>query len=377
MRRSVLFFLALLYSFSIAAAPPRAKSARVSGTPAVRPGEDTGLSSGDQAISDSHYSSTFVPQHYQDADGALVLQTDGDYVEPYFATKALLVAQDMGMDIKDAGLKWVQWALAHQRKDGKFERYCRKQGENWKPCAAADADDSMQAMWLQLLYRLAPDSGIPAEWRSSVDRARAQLGKLRNVRLGIYHVSTKNHAMLFMDNVEVYSALKDIAQAERRFGNQQAADATNEEASKLAAAIQHVFWDEHYHRFRPDIEKTKPAFYPDVVAQVFPWLADLPVPGEDEQAAWSQWKQNFEPAWLETKYDTHPWGLVAVAAWKVGDEGTALCWVARAEPLRYSTRWNLLEEAAFQGLEYRLQNYRQTGVVACSAAGHREGAGQP
>jgi hypothetical protein len=320
----------------------------------------------------------FSPKHYQSADGALLLQTDGDYVEPYFATKALLVAQDTGLDVRSAGLAWIQWGLSHQRKDGRFERWCRKQKENWHACAAADADDSMLALWLQLLYRMAPDSGIPIAWKSSVEKAHKQLAKLRNVRLGIYHVSGNNHAMLFMDNVEVYSALKDIGHAQHRFGDEAAANATDTEAKKLASAIQHVFWDGHNHRFRPSIEKTRPAFYPDVVAQVFPWLADLPVPGEDEHAAWTDWKQKFELAWLETRYDTHPWGLVAVAALKVGDNGTAICWLSRSEPLRYSTRWNLLEEAAFQGLENKLGAGRAAGPVACSEpASHPEGMGQP
>lgn len=318
----------------------------------------------------------FTPTHYQDSDGALVLQTDGDYVEPYFATKALLVAQDTGLDVRNAGLAWLRWGLAHQRKDGRFERYCRKQKGNWHACGAADADDSMEALWLQLLYRLAPDSGIPPEWQSSVQRAHKQLDKLRNIRLGIYHVSGSNHAMLFMDNVEVYSALKDIAQAQRRFGDQTGADSTAAEAAKLASAIKYVFWDGHNHWFRPSIEKTRPAFYPDVVAQVFPWLADLPVPGEDERTAWNDWKHKFELAWLDTRYDTHPWGLVAVAALKVGDDSTAMCWLDRSEPLRYSARWNLLEEAAFQGLENKLGADRLAGV-ACSEAGHPEGMGEP
>jgi hypothetical protein len=322
-------------------------------------------------------SSAFVPEHYQDADGALVLQTDGDYVEPYFATKALIVAQDTGLDIREPALKWIKWGMQHQKKDGRFERYCRKQGQTWKSCGAADADDSMQALWLQLLYRMAPDNGIPAEWQNSVQKAHKQLAKLRNVRLGVYHVSTNNHAMLFMDNVEVYSALRDIAQAQRRFGDTAAADATEKDVTGLAGAIKYVFWDGRNHRFRPSIEKTRPAFYPDVVAQVFPWLADLPVPGQDERSAWAEWKKNFEPAWLENRYDAHPWGLVALAAMKLGDESSALCWVSRSEPLRYSARWNLLEEAAFQALEYRLQDSRLTGAVACSNADRPEGAGQP
>src|SRR5205807_3778104 len=164
-------------------------------------------------------SSQFAPESYRSADGALLLTTHGNYVEPYFATKALLAAQDAGLDIRQAGLAWVGWALQRQRKDGRFDRYCQKAGADWKSCGAADADDSMLALWLQLLYRLAPDSGLPAEWLPSAQKAQSQLAKLRNSRLGIYHVSGRNHVPLFMDNVEVYSALKDIARAQARFGD--------------------------------------------------------------------------------------------------------------------------------------------------------------
>src|SRR5438270_8632503 len=86
---------------------------------------------------------SFVPRNYRSADGALLLQTNGNYVEPYFATKALITAQDAGLDIRQAGLNWIRWALPRQNKDGRFDRYCQRAGADWKPCGAADADDSM------------------------------------------------------------------------------------------------------------------------------------------------------------------------------------------------------------------------------------------
>src|SRR5438067_3851456 len=206
----------------------------------------------------------FSPGNYQSPDGALLLQMDDSYVEPYFAAKALIVAQDAGLDIQRAALAWVHWALPLQREDGRFDRYCRKPGIKWHACATADADDSMMALWLQLLYRLSPDNGIPAEWQQSVRKAQEQLAKLRNRRLGIYHVSGRNHVALFMDNVEVCSALKDIANAQDRFGDKQAAQAAHKRAENLAAAIDHVFWDKHHKWFRSSMQKNQPAFYPDV-----------------------------------------------------------------------------------------------------------------
>jgi hypothetical protein len=321
-------------------------------------------------------SNGFVPKNYRSADGALVLLTNGNYVEPYFATKALLSAQDAGLDIRQAGLTWIRWALPRQRRDGRFERYCQKTGADWKPCGRADADDSMLALWLQLLYRLAPDNGMPPEWHQSVQKAQSQLAKLRNGRLGIYHVSDRNHVALFMDNVEVYSALKDIAQAQTRFGDKQAASATSKQAAELAAAIRHVFWDDRNKWFRSSMQKNQPAFYPDVLAQVYPLLADLPLPNGDARSAWSRWRGKFASAWLEDRYDPHPWGLVALAALKLGDQRSALCWLAHSESLRYSPRWNILEEAVFQGLEKKLEAQRSNDAAACFST-MSQGAGQP
>ncbi|HEV3038925.1 MAG TPA: hypothetical protein VHA33_14200 [Candidatus Angelobacter sp.] len=309
--------------------------------------------------------SEFVPQNYRSADGALVLQTNGDYVEPYFAAKALITAQDAGLDIHEAGLSWIRWALQRQRKDGRFDRYRQKNGE-WKPSGPADADDSMLALWLQLLYRLSPDSGIPPEWQESVRKAQSQLDKLRNGRLGIYHVSGRNHVALFMDNMEVYAALKDIALAQARFGDQKLSQSTGKKARDLAAAIDHVFWDKDHKWFRSSIQKVQPAFYPDVVAQVYPLLADFPLKDENARSAWSKWRAKFASAWLKDLYDPHPWGLVALAAMKTGDKNSALCWLARSESLRYSSHWNILEEAVFQGLEAQLQADRRVNSVACS-----------
>src|SRR5215510_3740531 len=74
----------------------------------------------------------FTPGSYQTPDGALLLAPNQDYVEPYFATKALIAAEDSGLDVRRAGLRWVAWALKRQRDDGRLERYCRKPGSDWR-----------------------------------------------------------------------------------------------------------------------------------------------------------------------------------------------------------------------------------------------------
>lgn len=290
----------------------------------------------------------FQADGFQAGDGAIVLTSGGDYVEPYFATKALIVAQDAGVNIGSAAGAWIGWTLSRQTSHGLFRRYCRS-GDRWRDCAPADADDAMLALWMQLLYRLAPVEGMPAAWRWSVARSRSQLEKLRNRRLGVYHVSRQNHAALLMDNVEVYAALKDIAQAQTRLHEPAAAE-TEAQALQLAKSIQRVFWDRRLKRFRPSIEKSRKAFYPDAVAQVYPWLADMTGPGQNARHAWEQWKKTFGRGWIERRYDNHPWGLVALAAEKLGDANTAACWTSQADSLRRSASWNVLEEAAWQAL---------------------------
>ena len=309
----------------------------------------------------------FNPNGYQLPDGAISLHHHGDYIEPYFATKALLLAQEAGLDVRQPIEQWIAWLLPRQDKHGGFGRYCRKPGTDWKLCAAADADDSMLALWLQLLYANAPDSGIPAEWQQSVHKARESLDRLRNSRLGVYHISRSNHVALLMDNIEVYSALVAVARAQERFGNTAEADKTHVEAEKLNLSIKRVFWNKHAEWFRPSIQKSKSQFYPDVVAQVYPWLADLPMESAvQNREAWDRWRNRFASEWLDKKVDPHPWGLVAMAALKVGDDASAACWLSRSEPLRYSTNWNVLEESAFQAVQARLQETEKSNPSACS-----------
>ncbi|HWC15933.1 MAG TPA: hypothetical protein VG498_02935 [Terriglobales bacterium] len=319
------------------------------------------------AVRASAYAPSFDSNGYQQPDGAISLHYRGDYIEPYFATKALLLAQDNGLDVHEPAQRWIEWLLPRQDKYGSFGRYCRKYGQDWHVCSAADADDSMLALWLQLLYTNAPDSGIPNGWQESVKRARSGLDDLRNRRLGLYHVSRQNHVALLMDNVEVYSALQAIARAEQRFGQTQEAQATYQKAESLNSAIQQVFWNKHAEWFRPSIQKNKPGFYPDVVAQVYPWLADMHVDSEmPMQDKWARWKDRFATDWLNKRFDPHPWGLVAVAAVKFGDSDSAACWVSRSEPLRFSSNWNVLEEAAFQVVEMKIGETRKTSPLACS-----------
>ena len=289
----------------------------------------------------------FDPGQYQASDGALTLSASGTQVEPYFATKALIVAQDAGLDTHDAAMKWIAWMLPRQLADGRIDRWCLK-GNSWADCGAADADDSMLALWAELLYRNAGDQGLPLEWQQSADRALAYENKLQS-RRGTYYISRNKHTSLFMDNVEIYSAFKDIGKQISRWDLSGAAT-MHEQSQKLADAVNHVFWDPGNGRFRPSTQKSRPGFYPDAVGQTYPWLEEMPTP-QDPQEGWKSWKQEYARGWLLETYDPHPWGLLALTAIKLNDLTTAGCWLQQATARRNSSNWNLLEEATFQAVQ--------------------------
>lgn len=304
----------------------------------------------------------FDPGRLQTHDGALLINIGQMEVDPYFAMKGLIVAQDAGLDIRDPAGRFIAWLLPRQTKDGRFDRYCQKNGA-WRVCAAADADDSMLALWIQLLYRTAGKSGPTPEWLASIQRAQQHLTSLRNTRLGVYHVSHRNHVALFMDNVEVYWALKDVAEAQQKLGDPRAAE-TAQQAESLARGIHYVFWNAKTQSFRASTQKEQPRFYPEVLGQTFAWMAALPLPAGDAASAWAHWKQLYAAAWLSNRFDPHPWGLVALTAVKLGDNATAGCWLEHAAPARFGSEWNILEEAAYQAVEARVAG-QQTAGASC------------
>lgn len=305
----------------------------------------------------------FTPGPYQTHDGALLLNAGGDFVEPYFATKALLVAGDAGLDVHRAGEAWIAWMLPRQLKDGRFERFCDKRHKGWKACGHADADDSMLALWLQLLYRMSPPEGLRPEWKQSADRAEAHLFSLRRGRLHVYSISRHNHVGLLMDNAEVYSALREMAEAQRRWGDAAHAQQLSERADDLRHGIAKTFWDSRRRLFRVSTQAGgRWLFYPDAVAQTYVLLAGLSDPGEDAATTWRRWNAAYGEAWLARKEDPHPWGLLALTAAHLGDSATAGCWEYRARGLRHAAVWNILEEAAYQALAAR----GPAGAAACS-----------
>ena len=77
----------------------------------------------------------------------------------------------------------------------------------------------MLALWMQLLYAMAPADGLPAEWVATAIAAESYLDTIRDPSSGVYHISRSQPTALFMDNVEVYAALRESAAARRRHGD--------------------------------------------------------------------------------------------------------------------------------------------------------------
>lgn len=297
---------------------------------------------------------------FQYPDGAITVQRknakSAPVVDPYFAAKALLAALDLGMDITEPAHAWIGWMLPHQRPDGRFDRWCLS-GHSYTRCAQADADDAALAVWLELIARLYAERPVPATWQVSLNNADQYLRSLKNVA-GYYHVSHELQVGLLMDNAEVYSALTAVARQAQATGHVSESKQKLRQAAQLAQATRATFWVAATGRYRPSTQKHKSgSFYPEAAAQLFPLLADMPLP-EASIADWAtwfdKWRIRHHGAWLTHAQQDYPWGLVALAAWKVGDAHTATCWLTRAAIQRDTPRWNVLEEAIFQGLTAKL-----------------------
>ncbi len=287
---------------------------------------------------------------YQLDDGAIVLKRDEPFVDPYFSTKALLIAAQHGLQVNEVARKWVNWLLPRQLADGRFMRFCKQTmaSRDWAACHEADADDAMMAMWLALIAETMQDP-LPKNILESIERSLKQLEKLRVADSGVYLVSETNKVALLMDNVEIYEGYRALSRHFQKRGDAARAKRYAARASALAAAIERVFWSPAQQRYRITTQ-TREAndFYPDRLAQLYPLLGDLPDVRNNRAAVYRDWLQANRGNWLALSADEFPWGLVAIAALRMGDLNTAANWNAIAGSLRGSQRWNVLEEAIYE-----------------------------
>ncbi|NDF12689.1 MAG: hypothetical protein EB060_07775 [Proteobacteria bacterium] len=306
---------------------------------------------------------------YLRQDGAIVtLHNANDIIDPYFPTKALLLAHDHGMDIQELGLRWVNWMLVHQQNNGLFARYCiDEQQMVYHACKVSDADDSMLSMWMELLYRLAPDAGLSEPWAVSFHKAEAQLDLLYDSKKNIYVISQALPVGLLMDNVEIYAAFKRIEADARRMNDRQTAEYFERKAAKLRIGIIKTFWRQSTKRFVASTQaRTEYAFYPDKVAQLIPAAYHLHmgfVRGSQKQ--YKLWMRSNQAEWFGQIGKEYPWGLLAVLAANKNDIKTSYCWYMKAMPERHGPYWSVMDEAAFQVVERSINDNRANKPMTC------------
>lgn len=289
---------------------------------------------------------------YEQPGGALSLRLDGQFVDPYFGGKALLAAREAGADPTKLARAWIEWLLPFQRRDGGFDRLCRR-GDAYEPCAAADADDATLAIWIELLARFSPGRRLPPRWDSSFQRALQFLATLRDERSGLYRIAPESPVSLLMDNVEVDAALQALAERERRAGRPAAAGEWERRAEALRRAIRKTF-EQSDGTFRVSTQEAPAAgFYPYEVAQIFPLSAGVVRPRE-AAARFDRWMALYRDHWLEQGRTDYPWALVALVAQRMGHREVVRCWRARAIPFRHGAHWNVLEEALLCAFEAQL-----------------------
>ncbi|MDX2074319.1 MAG: hypothetical protein SFX19_08170 [Alphaproteobacteria bacterium] len=321
------------------------------------------------SMSAANAKSLQLDAEYLQPSGAIMTFAGGqEIIDPYFPTKALLTASDTGMNINVPAMGWINWMLARQEPDGLFSVFCQDPDiRDYRPCIMADADDSMMAMWVELLYRMAPKEGMPASWRQSLRKAQAQLDGLYNRETGVYFISQLMPVGLLMDNIEIYASMKRSAQEAKRIGEKQQAALFSAKAAQLRVGIIKNFWDPEKKMFRASTQpRADYVFYPDIVAQLMPMLHgfDLNVAGPPNEF-YSAWMRDHHKEWTDLIGKDYPWGLVAVVATQHDDMETASCWLQQAEPHRRTGPWNVLDEAAFQSVQWSVQKKWPGGIPAC------------
>jgi hypothetical protein len=273
------------------------------------------------------------------------------------------------MDISDIGKHWIDWMITQQDADGLFARYCFNDGKNkYEPCAAADADDAMMAMWVELLYRLAPRGGLPERWKVSAEKALYQLDSIYNPKLTVFSISKSLSTGLLIDNIEIYAAFKRIEREAVRMGDSKTVIAFHTRAEHLKMGITAAFWDKKTSRFKASTQaRDKEEFYPDMVAQLLPMLYGFSSASVQRSPHYyKSWMKAHRDEWFSLIGTNYPWGLLAILAANQGDTQTANCWMQKATAFRNGNQWDVLDEAAYQVVEKKLQKKWPEGAPACA-----------
>jgi hypothetical protein len=299
---------------------------------------------------------------FQRPDGAITSFFGGDFVDPYFATKSLLIARNSGLASELQVNSWINWAIRIQNSNGLFGRYKINTNGAWDTILASDADDAMLALWLELLYTTKNPKKMDAKWLQSIEKAEHQLAKLLNTEKNIYHISETLPVGLLMDNAEVYSAFVNIANSLKQYGLYDKSLYYSNKAKNLKIAIITVFSSDNHYLVSTQIDNGN-QFYPDKAAQLFPVIHQL-INSDVAQSTYKNWISSNKDEWLEQRNHDYPWGLFAILSLEMNDVFSASCWRNHAEPMRYSKNWNILEEVSLQVVKNRLSAL-STQAIPC------------
>lgn len=290
---------------------------------------------------------------FERGGGALITNVHApDEVDPYFALKALWVGHRMGLDVSRSWPAWAAWMVDHQDPDGRWGRW-RLEGAHARREREADADDALLALWLQCVAELGLPEALRARHKAGLRLAETYLhNRLFDARLGVFKVFAHDDAHLWMDNIEVWSAMLSLAQADLSWCEGLPSPGVWQgRADALARSMSRVF--RAHGGAAPQVSTQHlpgPAqFYPHLVTGPFAWLHDWPG-GGDASLRMAVWAARHEALWVEQARTDYPWGLLAVAAWRDGEVRLAERWLQRTRAQRGGLRWNILEEAAYQGL---------------------------
>jgi uncharacterized protein YbaR (Trm112 family) len=211
---------------------------------------------------------------------------------------------------------------------------------------------------VQLLYVMTPaGQPLPPAWDKSAARSLAALERLYDPQLGAYVISETQPIALLMDNCEVVAALRQVAAQKRQRGDAAGARGLRRRASQVERRLASLFPPDAQGLLRyttedePETEKT---FYPHATVQLYPLLHGLPSLLKKPAMDYRTWMRRYRDAWVNLAVDEFPWGLMAHAAYLQGDKPVVTCWVRKAAPLRHGERWNVLEDALWQGLFFHV-----------------------
>lgn len=208
-----------------------------------------------------------------------------------------------------------------------------------RSCEDYDSTDSYAAVMLMLVDKYAAvtdDGAFLAAKKGDVERiAGAMLSTLDG---GLTFARPDYRVKYLMDNCEVYGGL---TAASRIFADiykdKVLAERYRKEAEELRAKIERDFWDAKQGVYHCAILESGPAeldqsrFYPDGASQLYPIIFGVLSPESKRAEELYSRFHTVHSGWTSLRCDSHPWGVILLAAQKMGDADRMDAYFAEAE----------------------------------------------